>query len=611
MPPEQPTQIGPQGLRYDFNDGCRLACPEGDGDWKVSLLDLDTGNILFQTKFQAGRVNSTARYFVRFRIEVSQNEKVVFEHDYNAANQDVLIRFPVDTLGDVLGWFPYAVKFKERHNCRLTCAMEARLITLFRDAYPDITFITHEQVQPERFYATYTIAVFFKQGAIFDHKNYVPCDFRFVGLHRAAGYILGVDPTEVRPRIALIDDSRPIADPYVCIAVQSTLQAKYWNNPNGWREIVAFLKASGYRVICIDQKARHGKGDVWTQMPAGAEDNTGDKPLVERARYLKHAEFFVGLSSGLSWLAWAMETPVVMISGLTHPLNEFENPYRVVNYHVCNSCWNDPKQSFNRDDFLSCPKHQNTTRQFECTRLITIEQVKAAIRAIPAYIEHAKTHPEALAEQKTVTYNPAVFDVPDMAAAKHIILTPEGSTTELRWKVETPYVADLIGQSIPITPDTVLIDYGCGIGRMAKELIDRHQCSVVGVDISEKMRALASQYVNSERFKACSPEELDAMITEGKRFDAGISIWVLQHCLKPSEDIARIKLSLKKDARIFILNNIWRAVPTVEQFWTVDDIDIKTLLTKQFSLTREGVLPPDKTTESLSRVHFWAAFSNR
>ena len=70
---------------------------------------------------------------------------------------------------------------------------------------------------------------------------YQPCDFRFVGLHRTAGYILGVDPTEVAPRIELDDDSRPIPEPYVCIAVQSTTQSKYWNNPDGWREIVAFL----------------------------------------------------------------------------------------------------------------------------------------------------------------------------------------------------------------------------------------------------------------------------------------------------------------------------------------------------------------------------------
>ena len=143
------------------------------------------------------------------------------------------------------------------------------------------------------------------------------------------------------PRLALPDDSRPIAEPYVCIAVQSTTQSKYWNNPHGWREIVRFLKASGYRVICIDQKPVHGTGLVWNHIPHGAEDETGDRPLAERARWLRHAEFFVGLRSGLSWLAWAAGTPVVLISGFTHPTNEFATPYRVINWHACNGCWND------------------------------------------------------------------------------------------------------------------------------------------------------------------------------------------------------------------------------------------------------------------------------
>src|SRR6185437_1573977 len=105
---------------------------------------------------------------------------------------------------------------------------------------------------------------------------------RFVGLHKAAAYVLGVDPAEERPRIRLPDDSRPIKEPYVCIGVQSTLQAKYWNNPSGWSDIVRFLKSAGYRVLCIDQKPLHGKGDVWTRMPPEAEDFTGDQPLVER-----------------------------------------------------------------------------------------------------------------------------------------------------------------------------------------------------------------------------------------------------------------------------------------------------------------------------------------
>ena len=382
---EPPTQEGPKGLRYDFNDGCRVVLPESDAPWRVRMSDMDTGNVLYETTIKAGRVNSTARYFVRFRLEIWQNEECVLAHEYSAANRNVLIRFPVETLGDVLGWFPYAAKFKERHGCRLICAMEARLSELFRDTYPEITFVTHDQVEPERYYATYSLAVYYKSGTMFHYKDYVPCDFQFVGLHRAAGYILGVDPTEVPPHIALEDARRPIEEPYVCIAVQSTLQAKYWNNPTGWRDVVGFLKDSGYRVICIDQKAIHGQGNVWTQIPQGAEDLTGNRPLAERARFLKHAVFFVGLSSGLSWLAWAMGTPVVMISGLTHPRNELTTPYRVINYHVCNSCWNDPTSDFNRDNFLSCPRHANTPRQFECTRLITADQVKAVIRTIPGF----------------------------------------------------------------------------------------------------------------------------------------------------------------------------------------------------------------------------------
>jgi autotransporter strand-loop-strand O-heptosyltransferase len=380
-PADNPTQAGPKGVKFDFNDGCRLVVAEDKAPWKVRLKDLDTGNILFETQFNAGRVNSSKRYYVRFGIELLQEDKVVFTHDYSAANREVAIQFPIGTLGDTLGWLPYAIKFQEKHKCRLTCAMAEWLIPLFKDAYPNITFITHEQVTPDKYYATYNLGLFFD-----DRDNiFQPTDFRHVGLHRTAGYILGVDPTEVPPQIHIPDDSRPIPERYVVIAAQSTTQSKYWNNPGGWREIVQFLKDNGYRVLCIDQKATHGHGLIWNHIPYGAEDFTGDKPLAERARYMKHADFFVGLSSGLSWLAWASNTPVVMISGFTLPDNEFATPYRIINYHTCNGCWNDPAHKFDHKDFLWCPRHKDTPRQFECTRFITAEHVKNVLKTIPGF----------------------------------------------------------------------------------------------------------------------------------------------------------------------------------------------------------------------------------
>jgi autotransporter strand-loop-strand O-heptosyltransferase len=382
---DAPTQIGPRGLRYDFNDGARVLLPADGGPWRVRLSDLDTGNTLYETEINSGSVNSSKRYYVRFRLEAWSVGELVLTHDFEARDRDVLVRFPVDTLGDTVGWFSYAAKFQKAHGCRMTCAMAEAIIPLFRDAYPDIEFVSHTAKQDRSYYATYSPVLYFNDH---DHRHQ-PCDYQQTGLHRNAGAILGVDLAEERPRIALVEAGRPIAEPYVCIATQSTAQCKYWNNPRGWRQVVSFLEAAGYRVVCIDQKDTHGAGLVWNHIPHGVRDETGSRPLLERANWIRHAAFFVGLSSGLSWLAWALDVPVVMISGFTHPINEFATPYRVINYHTCNSCFNDIRLPLDKTDFLWCPRHAGTPRQFECTRLITPEQVTATIRKIPGFGRHA------------------------------------------------------------------------------------------------------------------------------------------------------------------------------------------------------------------------------
>lgn len=148
-----PTQQGPSGIRFDFNLGCRVSVPKGD--WRIRLRDLDTGNILYETEVKQAVVSSRKRYYLRCGIEVFARGELVFEHRYSATDRDVLIQFPVGTLGDVLAWFPFAARFADVHGCRLTCAMSGLIIPLLRDAYPHVRFVTHEEVEPERFYATY------------------------------------------------------------------------------------------------------------------------------------------------------------------------------------------------------------------------------------------------------------------------------------------------------------------------------------------------------------------------------------------------------------------------------------------------------------------------
>ncbi|WP_035658280.1 autotransporter strand-loop-strand O-heptosyltransferase, partial [Bradyrhizobium sp. STM 3809] len=199
-----------------------------------------------------------------------------------------------------------------------------------------------------------------------------------------------------------------------------TTQCKHWNNPDGWQSIVSFLKATGYRVICIDQKAESRRGDFQTRIPAEAEDQTGDRPLQERARWLRHAVVFIGLSSGLSWLAWAVGTPVVLISGFTHPTNEFATPYRIINHHACNSCWNDARHRFDHRDALWCPRWKDTPRQFECTRLIKADQVVGTLRRIPGFGQGMRPQPRQLATAQQ----------PGADAAARTAVAPSGSTDQ-------------------------------------------------------------------------------------------------------------------------------------------------------------------------------------
>lgn len=377
FPPKMPVLEAAEGVRFDFNNGLRVRFPE-TGEYRCVFRDLDTDCLLYSMDVNPGcTVESVKKFFMRFSLEIFRKDDLkepIFRHDLDLAGKDVLIQLPVGALGDTIAWFSFVERFRQKHNCNLFCSMAPNIAKLLRAQYPDIHFITKEEAGKLEPYATYNLGLFFG-----DNTDNQPYDFRQIGLHRTAGKILGLDDlSDIPPRVDLSAE-RQIKEKYVVIAAQASSQCKYWNNPFGWRETVEYLKSLGYRVLCIDRTAEYGIDYTWNHIPYGVENFTGDLPLQERINLIKDADMFIGLSSGLSWLAWCCKVPIILISGFTDPVNEFHTPYRILNHGVCHGCWNDVRYRFNHFDFLWCPRKKEPRDKFECTKAITSKMVITAI----------------------------------------------------------------------------------------------------------------------------------------------------------------------------------------------------------------------------------------
>lgn len=198
------------------------------------------------------------------------------------------------------------------------------------------------------------------------------------------------------------------------------------------------------------------------------------------------------------------------------------------------------------------------------------------------------------------TYRPEIFEVSDLESAMQIILTQEtGMTTQERWEYETPYLVDEISRTLGLDEKSCVLDYGCGVGRIARGLIERHKCFVIGVDISTSMRQLAPEYVKSDRFSICAPAMLDRMVARGLRVTHAYACWVIQHCLAPEADLARIDSALANDGRLFVLNSNHRFVPT-DHGWASDGVSVEKILTGRFEKIAKGDLPEVITSAEIA-----------
>jgi autotransporter strand-loop-strand O-heptosyltransferase len=287
----------------------------------------------------------------------------------------VYIHLLSNSIGDTIASTPYVSKYQKKHGVNVIFNINDPFIFLLNESYENIEFVGRNDVVE------------------YDEK--ISIDYVF-NKSIQGGYAeqLGFEnPPYIRPVVSIPELLRPIKNKYVALGVHSTCQIKYWNHPNGltsqgdstnWNELSSVLRKRGYTPVTVEKTDFYGIPPFYNGVPSKSNKQIG-KTLLDAVNIINHSEFYIGLSSGMSWIAHALGKKVVMISNFTEDWNEFDlsldDYIRITNKSVCHGCWNKVNVDFefNKNDWYWCPLHKDTERQFECHKSISVNDVMEKI----------------------------------------------------------------------------------------------------------------------------------------------------------------------------------------------------------------------------------------
>lgn len=264
------------------------------------------------------------QYYTPWIVDILNSEgSLVFRDSLtkNIKNGVVFIKIDAYALGDNIAWVAYIEEFRKKHNCKVICSTFFN--DLFINAYPELLFVLPDTVI-KNVYAQYYIGASNDNNIIYSKILVDECPLQLV-----ASSILGLEHTEIRPKLEeqFKHIKRRIQDKYVCLSEYGSDIKKHWRVEGGWQAVVDKLNSMGYIVAVISKEP--------TQLQ-NVLDLTGNHSILDRAVDLMYAEFHLGVSSGLSWLSWAVNTHTLMISDVTPNFHEFQTNITRINANKIN-----------------------------------------------------------------------------------------------------------------------------------------------------------------------------------------------------------------------------------------------------------------------------------
>lgn len=249
------------------------------------------------------------QWFHYWRIDVfDSNGELYYKERFEPRGKVIFIKIDAYALGDNIAWLPVINDFRRKHHCKIICSTFWN--NLFIDSYPDIMFV-EPNTTIHNVYAQYYIGAHESDGI------YSPSDVSEQPLQKMASDILGMKHFESVPYIGekYFRMKPRIEGRYVCLSEYASGPEKHWREPGGWQKVVDYLNSQGIKVAIVSKEPTDLKGVI---------NLTGDDPIEDRMLDIMHAECYLGVSSGLAWLAWALNTKVIMVSDGTPTWHEFE-----------------------------------------------------------------------------------------------------------------------------------------------------------------------------------------------------------------------------------------------------------------------------------------------
>ena len=288
-------------IKVSYLDGPKVEIV-GDDYQKYDIEFLDEEDkVIFKETITTGMwVTCSKKYFIKWKIKI--NGQIVDEFDLN--NKRVLISFESKSIGDTIAWVPYVIDFAKKHNCKVILSTFNNEWFQGNKYYENIEFA--RPGQKVDCYAVYKIGWFRDNHNGWRQFDYYPNQLNLQPLQKTITDILGLDFYELNYGLNVKLNPRKIKEKYILIGPHSTAGLKEWSYEN-WSVLAGMLNEKGYKVFSLSNKDFH----------ASNIKNLKETNWNEVFNYLYYAEFFIGLSSGLSWVNWALGKKTVMIAGFS------------------------------------------------------------------------------------------------------------------------------------------------------------------------------------------------------------------------------------------------------------------------------------------------------